>query len=64
MQDLEERIAHLTRQMEDLSDVVARQAGEIATLERRVLRLMEQAADAEAERGGSAALGDQRPPHW
>ena len=32
MQDLEERIAHLTRQVEDLSDVVARQAEEITTL--------------------------------
>ncbi|MEM7488588.1 MAG: SlyX family protein [Pseudomonadota bacterium] len=63
MTDLEERIAHLTRTVEDLSDVVARQSGEIEVLERRVRMLMERAAAAEAE-GGVAPLADQRPPHW
>lgn len=64
MQDLEERIAHLTRAMDDLSDVVARQDGQIAVLERRVLRLMERAAEQEAQGGSAAPLADQRPPHW
>ncbi len=64
MEALEERIAHLTRMVEDLSDVVARQSGEIATLERRVRMLMERAAEAEAEGAGTAPLADQRPPHW
>jgi len=64
MQDLEERIAHLTRAVEDLSDVVARQSGEIATLERRVRLLMERSAEAEAQQEGSIPLADQRPPHW
>lgn len=64
MQDLEERIAHLTRAMDDLSDVVARQDGQIAQLERRVLRLMERAAEQEAQGGSAAPLADQRPPHW
>ncbi|MEM7641796.1 MAG: SlyX family protein [Pseudomonadota bacterium] len=63
MTHLEERIAHLTRMVEDLSDVVARQAGEIEVLERRVRMLMERAAEAEAERG-TVPLADQRPPHW
>lgn len=64
MTDLEERIAHLTRAVEDLSDVVARQAGEIEVLERRVRMLMARAAEAELDAGGTVALGDQRPPHW
>ena len=64
MTDIEERIAHLTRSVEDLSDVVARQAGEIATLERRVRLLMERAAEAEAASAGTVPLADQRPPHW
>lgn len=64
MQDLEERIAHLTRTLEDLSDVVAVQATEIDTLTRRVAMLMQRAAEAEADTGGSVALADQRPPHW
>ncbi|MEM9795170.1 MAG: SlyX family protein [Pseudomonadota bacterium] len=61
-EESEARIAHLERMLDDLSDVVARQAGEIATLERRVRLLMERAAEAEAE--GTAPLADQRPPHW
>lgn len=64
MQDLEERIAHLIRAVDDLSDVVARQDGQIAVLERRVARLMERAAEQESQGGGSVALADQRPPHW
>ena len=61
MRHLEERIAHLTRSVEDLSDVVARQAGEIAALERRVGMLLERAAQAEA---GAAPPADRPPPHW
>ncbi|MEL6586066.1 MAG: SlyX family protein [Pseudomonadota bacterium] len=64
MEQFEERIAHLTRVVEDLSDVVARQADEIATLERRVRLLMERAAEAEAAESGGIPLADQRPPHW
>ena len=36
MEQLEEQIAHLIRTVDDLSDIVARQEGEIATLTRRV----------------------------
>ncbi len=61
---LEERIAHLTRAIEDLSDVVARQAGEIARLERRVAMLVAREGEREAEAGASVPLADQRPPHW
>lgn len=64
MTDTEERIAHLTRAVEDLSDVVARQAGEIEVLQRRVRLLMERAAEAEVAQGGTVPLADQRPPHW
>lgn len=60
---LEERIAHLMRAQEELSDVVARQAQEIARLERRVGLLMEREADREAM-GGTIPLADQKPPHW
>jgi SlyX protein len=60
---LEERLAHLTRAVEDLSDVVAAQAQEIAALQRRVGRLLEREAEREADAGG-APPADQRPPHW
>lgn len=64
MQDLEERIAHLTRAVEDLSDVVASQSDEIAILTRRVQMLMTRAAEADAAREGGVTLTDERPPHW
>ena len=63
MEQLEERIAHLTRMVEDLSDVVVAQADRIAVLERRVRLLMERAAEAEAS-DSTVPLADQRPPHW
>ena len=60
---LEERVAYLMRAVEELSDVVARQATEIARLTRHVGLLMEREAEREVE-GGTIPLADQRPPHW
>jgi SlyX protein len=60
---LEERIAHLVRAVDELSDIVAQQAVEIERLSRRVGLLMEREAEREAE-GGGIPLADQRPPHW
>lgn len=61
---LQEQIAHLTRVVDDLSDVIARQEGDIAILTNRVRMLMEREASREADAGGSVTIGDQRPPHW
>ena len=59
---LEERIAHLTRAMDDLSEVVARQEREIALLTRRVQMLMEREGEREAQ--GLRDVPIDRPPHW
>ncbi len=64
LQPLEEGIAHLTRVVEDLSDVVARQEREIARLQARIGMLMEREAEREVADGSSIPLADQRPPHW
>lgn len=64
MEKLEEEIAHLQRVVDELSDVVARQEGEIALLTRRVQMLMEREAQREAEGGGGVVIGDERPPHY
>ncbi|MBO9478567.1 SlyX family protein [Shimia sp. R11_0] len=64
MEQLEEQIAHLTRTVEELSDVVARQDSEIALLTRRVQMLMEREASRESDGGGGVVLGDERPPHY
>lgn len=61
---LEETLAHLIRVTEDLSEVIARQDGEIARLSRRQDLLMRAAAERESEAGGTIPLADQRPPHW
>ncbi|MCL4069259.1 SlyX family protein [Pseudomonas sp. GX19020] len=60
---LEERIAHLIRTMDDLSDVVARQDREITQLNRRVHMLMEREAERE-QMAGEAPAANQPPPHW
>ncbi len=64
MQHLEEKIAHLIRTVEDLSDVVARQEREIEVLTRRVYMLMQREGEREAEGSGGVVLGDERPPHY
>ena len=61
---LEEQIAHLTRAVEDLSEVVARQSAAIDRLQRRMGMLLQREAEREAEGGGGIPLADQRPPHW
>ncbi|ABD53861.1 SlyX family protein [Jannaschia sp. CCS1] len=62
---LEEQLAHLTKAMDDMSDVVARQDAEIAVLTRRVEMLMSREAEREIEgNSGSVPLADQKPPHW
>lgn len=63
-QHLEEKIAHLLRSVDDLSDIIARQEKELALLTRRVALLMEREAGREMDGGGTIPLGDQRPPHW
>lgn len=55
----EERLAHLIRAVDDLSDIVARQEREIAALARNLAWLTAR----EAERA-DAPPADTPPPHW
>ncbi|MDK3073992.1 SlyX family protein [Sedimentitalea sp. JM2-8] len=64
MQHLEEKIAHLIRTVDELSDVVAAQQTEIDVLTRRVQMLMRREAERESDGGGGVVLGDERPPHY
>ncbi len=64
-QDLtEERLAHLLRAVEDLSDLAAAQAARIERLEAQVARLKHSEAARQEDGGGGVILGDERPPHW
>ena len=60
---LEERVAHLIRANEDLSDVVAGQVREIERLGRLVKLLVEREAEREAM-AAEALAANVRPPHW
>lgn len=62
--DLQERIAHLERLTEELSDIVAEQARELTTLKARAKFLLEREAEREAENSGGVVFGDERPPHY
>ena len=60
---MEERMSHLIRAVEDLSDMVARQGREVD----RLTRLTRALAEREAERDGMAGEAPEasvRPPHW
>lgn len=61
---LEEKLSHLERVADDLSDVVARQSDRIDRLERRIAMLLQREAEREADQPGAIPLADQRPPHW
>ena len=61
---LEEKTADLIRTVEELSEVVARQEGEIALLTNRVRLLMEREAARQQDGSGGVVLGDERPPHY
>jgi len=61
---LEERIARLMKEADELSDEVARQGREIARLRAQVDMLLGREAEREYDGGGSVPLVDRRPPHW
>lgn len=64
MEQLEEKIAHLMRAVDDLSDIVASQQDEIAALTRRVEMLMRREGERAASGSGGIVVGDERPPHY
>ncbi|NYS25736.1 SlyX family protein [Rhodobacteraceae bacterium 2376] len=59
----EERIAHLLRAVDELSDQTRAQAERIARLEAQMAELRRRDADRDAGSGG-LFFADERPPHW
>ncbi len=64
LQASEERIAHLTRAVEDMSDMLREQGRQIDRMQAQLAALMAREAEREMESGGAVTLGDERPPHW
>ncbi|MDE0765926.1 MAG: SlyX family protein [Amylibacter sp.] len=62
--DLEIKLTEALRLAEELSDVVAEQAGRIEVAERRIQMLMERAAQDEANSMTGTNMSDAPPPHW
>lgn len=62
--DLEIKLTEALRLAEELSDVVAEQAGRIEVAERRIQMLMERAAQDEANSMTGTNISDAPPPHW
>ncbi len=62
--ELEESVTHLTRMLDELSEVIARQDSEIALMAHRIRLLMERAGEQELAAGGTVPLADEKPPHW
>ncbi len=62
IEKMEERLAHLMRTVDELSDEVARHRLEIDRLTRLTQMLAAREADREA--AGAEVVGDERPPHW
>jgi SlyX protein len=60
---LEEQIAHLTRTMEDLSDVVAKQDSQLHHLAQLVESLRKKILEQDSASGG-IIFTDERPPHY
>nr|WP_319249219.1 SlyX family protein [uncultured Celeribacter sp.] len=61
---LEEQIAYLSKTVDDLSEIVARQERELEVIGRRLGLLLEAEAARQSESEGAVSLADQRPPHW
>ncbi|MFZ7092241.1 SlyX family protein [Primorskyibacter sp. 2E233] len=64
MEHLEERVAHLQRAVDDLSDVIARQDQELSKLKTQVEVLVRREASREQDGTGGAYFADERPPHY
>lgn len=64
MEQIEEKLAHLIRSVDDLSDVVTAQQKTIELLKSRVQMLMERAAQQESDQGSYIYTGPEKPPHY
>jgi SlyX protein len=61
---LEELAAHLSRTVDDLSAVIARQDAELTTLRRQVAWLLDREKTRDREASGGVFIEGERPPHY
>ena len=59
---LEERVAHLTRASDEMSEIIRDQATRLERAERAIRMLAERALDQDAD--ATRPPASVRPPHW
>lgn len=59
---LEERVAHLTRASDEMSEIIRDQAARLDRAERAIRMLAERALEQDAD--PTAPPANVRPPHW
>jgi SlyX protein len=64
IEELEIRLAHLERALQDVSDEVIRQQQEIERLGERNLRLAERVEALQTDAAEDAATREELPPHY
>ena len=64
LQELEIKLAHVERGLQQISDVVVRQQQEIARLSQRGEQLLERLSSMQAEPADDAATRVEIPPHY
>ena len=64
IEELEIRLSHLERSLQDISDEVIRQQQEIERLGERNLRLAERVEAMQSEAAEDAATREEPPPHY
>ncbi|MEL6100684.1 MAG: SlyX family protein [Pseudomonadota bacterium] len=64
MEQLEEQIAHLTRIVDEMSEMIAKQDKEIRRMTMLVEKLARREAEREAAGMGGVVIGDETPPHY
>jgi SlyX protein len=63
IEQIEEKLAHLERAVNELSDVVARQQKDLDRVTDRHQRLLDKMAAMESDFGASATA-EEKPPHY
>lgn len=62
--ELEIQLAHQSKQLEELDEVVQDQAKRLDLLEAQMRAVATRMRDSAEETAGSVVLGDQKPPHY
>jgi|TARA_B110000305_G_C19461421_1_gene654694 SlyX protein len=61
---IEEKLSHIMKSLDELSDIVAKHETTITLSTSRIEKLMNMLAEKELESGGAAYFQDDKPPHY